>query len=506
MIKDVLVLGGGTAGMLAAISLKVRLPELTVKVLRSPSIGVIGVGEGSTPDLLRHLHSYLGINPGEFLREVRPSWKLGIRFEWGDHLSHFNYGFNQPWIKRLHDRRISLGIPLGFYAEQSMNDCDLVTSLMEHGNVFARDARGETIIHTATGYHIENEDFVAWLEKYALRIGISIIDGDCTEIQKGPQGVASLQTKDGQRLRADFYIDASGFRAELIGKVMEEPHLSYADSLFCDRALVGGWDRTDENILPYTVAETMNHGWAWRIDHHDRIHRGYVYATNFTSDDEAEKEFRRKNPKLGNLRIVKFSTGRRRKQWAGNVFAVGNAAGFVEPLEATSLLVICNEIRNLIATLSDCNLSPTESMREACNQYCAEAWDEIRDFLAIHYRFNGRLHTPFWQAARSETALHAASHIVEHYQKNGPSSIVASDLLRPRQAMFGISGYWNLLLGQGVRHARTDMIDEERRINWQNYTAANAEKGRAGVTVKEAFTLISTGNFNWPKGFYGATD
>lgn len=507
VIKDVLVLGGGTAGMLAAISLKVRLPQLNVRVLRSPSIGVIGVGEGSTPDLPRHLHSYLGIDPGEFLRQVRPTWKLGIRFEWGHQLDHFNYSFGSPWSKRLRDRRLRAGVPIGFLAEEAFNHHDVLSSLMEHGKIFPRNSQGELNLHSATGYHVENEDLVNWLEYYARSVGVTLMDGDCTEVRRGPHGVDALLTTDGSVLRADLFIDASGFRAELISKALGEPYLSYADTLFCDRALVGGWTRSErEPILPYTTAETMRHGWAWRIEHHERIHRGYVYASAFISDEEAECEFRARNPQLGALRVVRFSAGRRRQQWSGNVFAVGNAAGFVEPLEATSLMVICNEIRNLIATLSESDLRPTPGMQASCNRFCAEAWDEIRDFLSIHYRFNQRLDTPFWRTARAETALHGAERIVEYYRENGPATIAATDLLRPRQSIFGLSGYWTMLLGQGVPHSRRDILDDERRGHWRAYTADNDRRGQQGATIEEAFLLASGVSMQWPTGFYGPAD
>lgn len=492
--------------MLAAISLKTKLPQLDVRVLRSPSIGVIGVGEGSTPDFPRHLHGYLGIDPGDFIREVRPSWKLGIRFEWGDRLDHFNYSFTATWDKRLRDRRIPVGIPLGFLASDRLNLADLSSALMEHGRIFPRDASGGITLHPATGYHIENEDLVAWLERHAAQVGVTLVDGDCAEVRRSEQGVDALRTTSGEVLRADLFIDASGFRAELIGKAMGEPHVSYADALFCDRALVGGWDRAGEPVLPYTTAETMDHGWAWRIDHHDRIHRGYVYASAFVSDAEAEREFRARNPRLGALRVVPFVAGRRRRQWAGNVFAVGNAAGFVEPLEATSLMVICNEIRNLVATLAECDLRPTPGMQASCNRFCADAWDEIRDFLSVHYRFNRRKDTAFWRAARADTALHGAERIVDHYRENGPTSLAGADLLRPRQAIFGLSGYWTLLLGQGVPHGRADMLDAERRDAWAAYTAENDRRGRDGATIEEAFPLATAAGMRWPAGFYGPQD
>lgn len=491
--------------MLAAITLRARLPHLAIRVLRSPSLGVIGVGEGSTPDLPRHLHSYLRIDPGEFLRKVRPSWKLGIRFEWGSRLDHFNYGFHPAFADRLKDAETPAGAGLGYViGDERYNYHDRISSLMEAGKVFGRNAQGIQV-HASTGYHIENDDLVSWMETHAAAVGVEILDGDLAEAERDGDAIAAIRTQDGRRLEADLFLDASGFRAELIGKAMGEPLVSYRDSLFCDRALVGGWDREPgDPVLPYTTATTMDHGWCWRIDHHDRIHRGYVYSSAFVSDDEAERELRALEPRMGPVRVVPFVSGRRRRQWVGNVFSVGNAAGFVEPLEATSLLVICNELRNLAGILADSGCAPTPGLRETCNRFCADAWDEIRDFLAVHYRFNGRRDTPFWRACRADTALHAAEAVVAFYRENGPSMLAAPELLRPRQAIFGLPGYLNLLVGQGVPHARGDLRTPALASLWERYSASNAAEAARGATIEEAFPLAYDPAFRWPTGFYGS--
>ncbi len=181
----------------------------------------------------------------------------------------------------------------------------------------------------------------------------------------------------------------------LLGKTLAEPFQSFSPTLFCDRAVVGGWERDGEIIQPYTVVETMNSGWCWRIDHEHRINRGYVYASSFTSDDEAEREFRAKNPKVGPTRVVHFRTGRYERSWVKNVVAIGNASGFVEPLEATSLGAIGSECALLAETLLDCDFQPNTSQVREFNRAMATNWDNIRRFLAIHYKFNTRLDTPF---------------------------------------------------------------------------------------------------------------
>ena len=172
---------------------------------------------------------------------------------------------------------------------------------------------------------------------------MEIIDGKVTGSERRPEGgIAAVHLEDGRRLAADFFIDASGFRSELLGRALEEPFVSFDRSLFCDRAVVGGWERTDEPILPYTTAETMDAGWAWQIEHEHHVNRGYVYSSQAISDDEAAAEFLRKNPKAPQSpRVVKFRSGRYRRQWVDNVVAIGNAGGFVEPLEATALMIVC---------------------------------------------------------------------------------------------------------------------------------------------------------------------
>ncbi len=199
-------------------------------------------------------------------------------------------------------------------------------------------------------------------------------------------------------VQADFWIDCSGFSSFLLGKTLHVPFVSFKRSLFCDRAVVGGWERgPDEVIKPYTTAETMDSGWCWQIDHDHRVNRGYVYSSAFISDAEAEGEFRRKNPKVGPTRVVRFVSGYYERAWEKNVVAIGNSAGFVEPLESTALMVICDESWMLARSLAEADLSPGKAIADVYNKWCRQNWESIRGFLALHFRFNKRLETPFWR-------------------------------------------------------------------------------------------------------------
>jgi tryptophan halogenase len=499
MIRNVVVLGGGSAGLLAALSLKARLPQLAVRVIFSREIGIIGVGEGSTADLPNHLHGFLGIDPADFHRRARPTWKLGVHFLWGSRPA-FDYTFTKtvigatPGLSRL----------LGYYAWDEMDSLDLNSALMHEGKAFARLENGAPLIQRNVAYHMENADFVAALKHYAVARGIVFTEGMVASVERGPEGVAALFLESGERIVADLFVDSSGFRSELLGGALEEPFENYDDSLFCDRAVAGGWERTTEPVLPYTIAETMDAGWAWQIEHERHVNRGYVFSSAFLSDDEAEAEFRRKNPKVKKTRVVKFRSGSYRRSWVGNVVALGNSGGFVEPLEATALFVICNAARALAIALADSECDPPPTMRDVYNRTVTRMWEEIRDFLAIHYRFNTRLDTPFWQHCRRETALHGAERIVQYYEENGPSTAFACDLLTPETSIFHLEGFYALLLGQKVPHrcVRPATADEQQIL--AKLRATHAAHARGGFGVSESLALIRSPQWTWTPGFYGS--
>ncbi|MFL5329514.1 MAG: tryptophan halogenase family protein [Gemmataceae bacterium] len=495
-IRSVLVVGGGSAGFLAALILKKRCPELEVTVVRSKEIGVIGVGESTTVAMPRFLHGGLELDPGEFYREVQPSWKLGIHFLWGPRPS-FEYAFDVQldWkIDQLSHRN-------GFYCEDDFTYASTSAALMQQNKIFLRRPDGAPLIDRTFGYHLENRRFVAYLERCAVQRGITILEGTVTGATQDDNGITAVQLQSGQALTADLYVDCSGFRSLLLGKALQEPFISFKSSLFCDRAVVSAWPRTDEPILPYTIAETMESGWCWRIDHPDYVNRGYVYSSSFISDEEAEREFRAKNPSIDNTWIVKFVSGRYERTWVKNVVAVGNSSGFVEPLESTALAIICDESRFLAETLYECNHQPTPLMVKYYNLVNARAWDTIRDFLAIHYRFNTRVNSQFWQTCRAETELGPIQEFVDYYQERGPNISWRYSLIHPSD-MFGVEGYLALLVGQKVPYrARYTATEEEIGI-WKKVQANHRQLAENGIAIPEALNFIASSNCRWNPSFF----
>jgi tryptophan halogenase len=288
----------------------------------------------------------------------------------------------------------------------------------------------------------------------------------------------------------------------LLGETLDEPFVSFSSSLFCDRAVVGGWARgADEVIKPYTTAETMDAGWAWQIEHENRVNRGYVYSSAFISDDDARAEFVRKNPKVGDTRVVKYRSGRYRRGWVHNVVGIGNSFGFVEPLESTSLAAICDQCKSLANSLIDCMRDPGPGMALAYNLRQSKQWEDIRAFLAIHYKFNTRLDTPFWRACLNDTDVGDAADFCAYYLDNGPSTVWREDLIGGHD-VFGFEGYLSLMVGMNVPFKRRYRPSEQEMATWRRIQGVNREKGMQGVGVKETLDLVRGPNWRFKEGFY----
>jgi tryptophan halogenase len=495
MIQHILVLGGGSAGFLVAITLKHRLPQLRVTVLRSKDIGIIGVGESTTIPLVNHLHEYLRMDLTEFYRLVQPTHKLAIRFLWGPR-PYFDYGLNF----QLDLRYQGFSKVIGYYSGDTL-DFGRLSALMTRNKVFLRLPDGRPNYNRDPAYHLQNVPFVAFLEQYAQRQGVEIVDDTVVDVPQNDAGVAGLVLSSGTTLTADLYVDCSGFRSLLLGKALGEPFVSFKRSLFNDRAVIGPWKRTDEPIQPYTTAETMNAGWCWRIEHVDRVDRGYVYSSDFISDEEAEREFRQKNPKATETRTVKFVSGRHERAWVKNVVAIGNASSFVEPLESTALGVICLDSHALAESLADVDRVVRPTQVRLYNERGALLVDLVRRFLAVHYKFNTRLQTPFWRACVADVDLVGAEEYVEFYKEVGPSTLWRQMVLDGRDP-FGFEGYLSMMIGMNIPYRRTYTIPEHEQRAWTelyNQWQADAEQA---LTVEETLRWVRSAGWWWPPGLF----
>ncbi len=489
-IQSVAVLGAGSAGLLAALAIKRKLPALEVRVVASSRIGIIGVGEGTVPYVPDFIHNYLGIDEHEFFQAVDPVYKLGVRFTWGRR-DYFDYTFsNRQWAWQWPE----LGRTSGFFAGISHHGIDLPGAMMEAGMALPARGPGHPDVPPPgqlAAWHLENHRFVEWLDIACRDAGVAIDEGEIASVEtdgadaENEPFITAIHLTDGGMVTADLFIDATGFRSELLEHALGEPFVPFSQSLFCDRAVVGGWERdTAEPILPYTVSDTMESGWAWRIDHPERINRGYVYSSDHIDDDAAHEELIYHNPKISDTRLVKFRSGNHRRVWVGNVVAVGNAAGFVEPLEATAIMCICLQARWLADGLIDAERRPPPTMRGLYNRFVGGLWNEVREFLALHYLLNDRLDTPFWRRCREETKTQHVHDLIDFYRENGPSGI--GSVFIPKDSPFGLEGYYAMLVGLDAPNNRRIQPTDTQTAAWKRRLESFRGIAAKGMTMGEA--------------------
>jgi tryptophan halogenase len=251
----------------------------------------------------------------------------------------------------------------------------------------------------------------------------------------------------------------------------------------------------------------MNAGWCWRIDHERIINRGYVYCSSDISDEEARNEFATKNPRAKiSDRIVRFRTGRHERSWVGNVMAIGNSFGFVEPLEATALMLICWQCQSFVDLVQ--YVGPTPGIRDLFNSLCAKHWDETRDFLTLHFKTNTRLDTPYWRRCREEADTSHFQGLLDFYHENGPTGFTRYKMAN-NESHFTIEGYLVQFVGNKVPHRNPHLPTpaEMQRIN--QHRAQNRMLAKQGLTVAECLAIIRNPNWRWfselPKAATGGT-
>nr|UXE46066.1 hypothetical protein Hi04_10k_c5591_00006 [uncultured bacterium] len=451
--RSVGIVGGGTAGFLAALSLRKLRPELTVTLIESSAIPVIGVGEATTPELVKFLHSprFLDRDVLSLYDRVQPTYKLGIKFQWGPR--DFTFPFQRG---RLLESKIYEG---------DINAQSLGALLMQanRGPVF-RDERGNvsSLAHLVRwAYHLENRRFVRYLHEEALASGIELVDARIVDAARTPSGdqVAALVADDGRRFEFDLYIDCSGFRSLLLEQALGARFSDWSSTLFNDRAVTGVVPHNG-TVKPYTLAETMNAGWCWNIPFEDADHRGYVFSSTFLSPEQAEREMRDKNPGMREAGLVKFRSGRHDEFWKGNVVAIGNSYAFVEPLESTAIHMIVLTLE-LLTTHFPSSRHDT-SIPALLNRKVAARWDALRWFLGTHFRYNTRLDTDYWRKARAEADISGAEERVGAFRERAPLSYRSSLFytLHPPEFFSDDHSFDTLLVGQDVPARYLEPVDD----------------------------------------------
>jgi tryptophan 7-halogenase len=449
--RNVAVIGGGTAGYLAALSLKKAHPWLPVTLIESSKVPVIGVGEATTPEIRRYLFGELGLSAVEFYRKVKPTWKLGIKFFWGQPGdSYFNYPFGKSDIRSA------------YLVNGDINFCSLTSMLMSNNSSFVVSSVDKNNFESflslsndiSYALHLDNASFIGYLKEKALEAGIIYVDDLIVgaELKSSLNEISHVVGESGVKYQFDFFIDSSGFKSLLLEKTLLSPFIPFRSSLFTDTAVTGRIANSDK-VKPYTYAESMDHGWCWNIPMRGEDHRGYVFSSDYCSVDKAAEELAAKNPAIEGFKTVKFRSGRHGSICIGNVFAVGNSYAFVEPLESTGIHMIIKEVEILAKNFSLLKKSP--AIARVINDNMNDHWEYLKGFLSIHYKYNKKFETDFWRDCREHADVSSVQWLVDLYHEVGLLSYAGANLREIitkeiKDDIFGLLGFDTLLLGQGV--------------------------------------------------------
>jgi tryptophan halogenase len=465
-IRKIVIVGGGTAGWMAAAPLALQLGRggrpCEIVLVESPEIGTIGVGEATLPPI-RFYNRTLGIDEADFIKRTQASYKLGIEFrDWG-HLGHrFFHGFGDfgPRIENrsphLHWLRLRAAGEVPSYEEWS------TATVMARQNRFT-PPRGD-VPSAANAYsyafHFDAGLYAVYLRDYAMQRGASRVEGTIVDVElRAEDGfVAAVKLADGRRIEGDLFIDCSGFRGLLIEGAMKAGYEDWSAMLPCNSALAVPCARVSP-LTPYTMSTAKAAGWQWRIPLQHRTGNGHVYCNGFTSDEEAARVLLAglDGAVLGSPRPLRFTTGRRRQSWVKNVVALGLAAGFVEPLESTSIQLIMDGVGRLIELFPDRDFEP--ALAADYNRRMAFQFESVRDFIILHYKLTKRTDSEFWRYCADMPIPERLREQIELFRSSGRVSI------RDPEG-FAEPSWVSLLFGLGVMPRSydpfVDAIDEDQ--------------------------------------------
>jgi tryptophan halogenase len=458
-IRKILIVGGGTAGWFSAAFLA-RLLDRTggdaceISLIEASDIPTVGVGEATIPPIVQFVQR-LGVSEAEFMRTCQSTFKLGIKYAgWTDQGadSYFYHPFFIGGTSRLLDfSNLWLWKALTGGTSTSYADaCHVATLFAENHRAPKADSSTDFQGALAYAYHLDAGLMADYL-KQRFRNKITHLIGKVSEVVTAPDGsISHLVTAEHGNLDADLFIDCSGFQGLLINKTLQEPFESYRDCLLDDRALAAQVPYLGQaQRSPYTTARAMSSGWTWDIPLYHRRGVGYVYSSSFISDEAAEAEFRQQ---LGpaaegvELRRIRMRVGRHRNLWVKNCVAIGLAGGFIEPLESTGLDLIQKGLATLLHCFPDRSLSP--GLARVYNDTMTRYYDQIRDFIAMHFCVTTRRDTPFWQACANDLKLSDhLTHLLDVWRH--ASGKVYLTNVGGLGEYFGPLSYYCILLGMG---------------------------------------------------------
>ncbi|MCH2190192.1 MAG: tryptophan 7-halogenase [Gammaproteobacteria bacterium] len=468
--NKVIILGGGTAGWMAANLLMNRWSDhgIKIEVIESPQIGIIGVGEGSTPQL-KSFFDTLGISEEEWMPKCNATFKHGIRFnDWSAHLGFESYFHSFPaktdrdtaraFVYNTFLRRQGLNV-------QSLPDYYFLPAYLAE-QVLGPHATENFPFPSSYGYHFDSYLLGDFLKQKAIECGVDYTQDEIQDALLNEYGdISDLQGANGHRYVADFYIDATGFDSVLLQQKTGVGFDNFSSNLFNDRAVVLPSRHPNLNELkPQTVATAMKFGWRWAIPLTNRIGNGYVFSSAYCSEDQAEQELRRA---LGLLesdiqaRHLKMRVGQVRQHWSNNCLGVGLSQGFIEPLEATALHLVQTTLEQFIEAIEA--RQSIEVVRDEFNRRIVSRFEGIRDYIVCHYKVNSRVDTDYWRSAREDITISGSlESILQVWDSNGDLS---EEIDRQRIGAYYSSLSWHsLLAGYGRFRTFDSLNSNDERI------------------------------------------
>lgn len=454
-IEKICILGGGTAGWMTAAGLAQKLKSLgfEITLIESEQIGTVGVGEATLPHI-RFFNNTLGIDEAEFMRETKATFKMGIEFcDWG----------------KLGDRYIH---PFGDFG-QSINDVEFYhywNKLRLSGDTSRLDDYSFPVVASELGrfrfpdkdtskiestfgyaYQFDSSLYAKFLRRHAEKNGVIRVEGKVTDVKANQTdgAIESLKLENGQTFDADLFIDCSGFRGILIEQTLSTGYEDWSEWLPCNRA-VAIPTTSSGPLLPFTRATARKAGWQWRIPLQHRTGNGLVYWNEHITDDEAHKLLLNNldGTPLADPNQLYFKTGKRKQFWNKNVVAIGLSAGFLEPLESTSIYLIQEGITALLELFPDKTMPAAD--RSEYNARMDLYYERVRDFLLLHYVATERDDSEMWRYFTNMTLPDSLQEKMDAWQERG-------HIIRYEFGAFLPPSWVAVMMGQGLLPKRYDV-------------------------------------------------
>lgn len=474
-IKKIVIVGGGTAGWVAAATLSniFKNKDLSIELVESEDIGVIGVGEATIPPLISILNS-LGVDLVDFIKETQGSFKLGIQFEdWhtkGESYFHpfgtvgksiEGYDFFQCWLKCKAEGDDT---PLMAHSPEAV--------LSEKGKFFLPfEAKNTPLERAFYALHLDSALAGKYLRKYAEKLGVVRTEGIVEKVSQTKDGSISYVTlQSGTKICGDFFIDCSGFKGLLIEQTLKTGYDSWENFLPCNRAVTVQTKNVGPTN-PYTISAAKDAGWMWKIPLQHRTGNGYVFCDKYVSDEEATQTL------LDNIegetimepKVIPFTTGMRNKSWVKNCLSLGLAQGFVEPLESTAIHLVSKTIAFFVRMFPTKEIDQT--IIDEYNRRVRADYEEIRDFLILHYCETAREDTEFWRWCQNMEVPESLQKKIDFFKATG-------GLIPGTEELFQPTSWYAVFNGMNVEPKRyTPTLD-----NWDYKNLKDIlDKGKQGL-------------------------